>query len=485
MQSDECSSTERASAMARSAVDGDAYRLCAIVPVFNHPQRLAMVLDGLTNAALPVLVVDDGSDAGCAALIDRLVAADASRQLLRLARNGGKGGAVLAGMLAAREAGFSHALQVDADGQHDLGALPALRASSLAAPRALVSGRPVFDASVPKTRMYGRYATHVWVWINTLSLQIVDSMCGFRIYPLAESISAHRRWRIGRRMDFDTDLMVRLYWMGVPILFVPTSVQYPEDGVSHFRVLRDNARISAMHTRHFFYMLARLLTGRVRPDARVDAKPAPPLALLLLAVLCMALVIAGGQRARAAQNSGASLPAPVLALSRRLHDQSMRCVPFVQQKHLVVLGRQLRFTGELSVADDRRVLWQLKTPVQAEYQFLDNGAWRRSPGAAWQRLAVPDVASHAIHSMLSALLDLNADTLQKQFDVRLLSSNPVVFEAVPKVTQLRRLIGKMTVRANTRIESLRIDEPAGNWSEYRFGAAGDPASCLLPPPPAR
>ena len=492
MQRREPASTVHRSGVGHAADEADAvdYRLCAIVPVFNHPRRLASVLDGLTAAGLPVLVVDDGSDAECAALIDRQVAADASRQLLRLPRNGGKGGAVLAGMVAALEAGFSHALQVDADGQHDLGALPALRASSLAVPRALVSGRPVFDASVPKARMYGRYATHVWVWINTLSLQIVDSMCGFRIYPLAASVAAHRRWRIGRRMDFDTDLMVRMYWMGVPIHFVPTPVHYPEDGVSHFRVLRDNVRISAMHTRHFFYMLARVLTGRLRPDARVGehvaAAQTSMLPAVLFSLLCAALTIGAAQPASAARNAaGASLPAPVLALSQRLRSQNMRCVPFVQEKHLVSLGRALRFTGELSVADDRRVLWRLNTPVQAEYQFLDNGAWRRSPGAAWQRLAVPDVASRAIHSMLSSLLDLNASTLQQQFDVRVLSSTPVVFVAVPRVAQLRKLIGSVTVRANTRIESLRIDEPSGNWSEYRFGATGAPERCLLPPPPVR
>ena len=453
-----------------------AARLCAIVPVFNHPQRLAFVLDGLAGAELPVFVVDDGSNAECAAVIDQQIAADASRQLLRLPHNCGKGGAVLAGMRAALDAGYSHALQVDADGQHDLGALLALRTASLAEPLALISGCPVFDSSVPKARMYGRYATHVWVWINTLSLQIVDSMCGFRIYPLADCIAADRRWRIGRRMDFDTDLMVRLYWMGVPIRFVPTPVHYPQDGVSHFQVLNDNLRISAMHTRHFFYMLGRLLTGRVRPDLRVG-----PLILLLL---CAALTLEHGQRAMADRNT-AALPAPVLALSQRLRGQRMQCVPFVQQKHLVALGRSLEFTGELSVAVDRRVLWQLKTPVQAEYQFLDDGAWRRAPGAAWVRLAVPDVASRAIFNMLSALLDLNAGVLQQQFDVRMLSSNPVVFEAVPKAAQLRRMIGKMTVHASTRIDVLRIDEPSGNWSEYRFGAADAAASCSLVPPPVR
>lgn len=251
-----------------------ALRLCAIVPVYDHALPLPGVLDGLRAAGLPVFVVDDGSGPACARTIEACVAADASRVLVRLERNGGKGAAVQAGFAAAHAAGFSHALQVDADGQHDLAALPALVAAAREAPRALVSGRPQYDASVPKSRLYGRYATHVWVWINTLSLDIVDSMCGFRIYPLGASIAACTRWRIGRRMDFDTDLMLRMYWLGVPMRFVPVPVRYPADGVSHFDVLRDNLRLTSMHTRHFLHLLWRLATLRPRPDRFVGV-PAP------------------------------------------------------------------------------------------------------------------------------------------------------------------------------------------------------------------
>lgn len=254
-----------------------ALRLCAIVPVYDHAAPLPGVLDGLRAAGLPVFVVDDGSAAPCAQVIDACVAADASRHLVRLPMNAGKGAAVQAGLAAAHAAGFTHALQVDADGQHDLGALPALVAVATVEPRALVSGRPQYDESVPKSRLYGRYATHVWVWINTLSFSIVDSMCGFRIYPLASSLAACRRWRIGRRMDFDTDLMLRMYWLGVPMRFVPVPVRYPEDGVSHFDVLRDNLRLTSMHTRHFLHLLWRLLTLRPRPDRLADDAARAPL----------------------------------------------------------------------------------------------------------------------------------------------------------------------------------------------------------------
>src|SRR5206468_913777 len=126
--------------------------------------------------------------------------------------------------------------------------------------RILAHGLPcilVDDESVPRGRLYGRYATHVWVWINTLSLDIRDSMCGFRVYPLASLVELLDDARIGWRMDFDTDVIVRLHWRGVPVVNQPTRVTYPRDGISHFRMGRDNLRISWMHARLFAGMLLR------------------------------------------------------------------------------------------------------------------------------------------------------------------------------------------------------------------------------------
>ena len=125
----------------------------------------------------------------------------------------------------------------------------------------------MYDDSVPKGRLVGRYATHIWVWINTLSLDISDSMCGFRMYPLAATLAMLDRNHVGQRMDFDVEVIVRLHWAGVPIRNLPTQVRYPLDGVSHFDLWRDNVRISRMHARLFFGMLPRaprLLARRLR-----------------------------------------------------------------------------------------------------------------------------------------------------------------------------------------------------------------------------
>jgi glycosyltransferase involved in cell wall biosynthesis len=233
------------------------HNVCAVVPVYNHERAVGAVVAGLRRHGLEVLLVDDGSGPGCAAVLRRLADAEPGVRLIRLAGNQGKGGAVTAGLEAAAAAGFSHALQIDADGQHDTSDIPRFLATSTADPDALVCGRPVFDRSIPRHRLYLRYLTHVMVWVNTLSLDIPDSMCGLRLYPLHRVLPVLRTEPIGRRMDFDVELLVRLHWRGARMRWLPTQVGYPSDGVSHFRLVHDNWLITGMHTRLFFGMLRR------------------------------------------------------------------------------------------------------------------------------------------------------------------------------------------------------------------------------------
>ncbi|MBM3117133.1 glycosyltransferase family 2 protein [Jeongeupia naejangsanensis] len=228
----------------------------AVIPVYNHGHAIGAVVDALRGHDLPVLLVDDGSEPHCAAVLDRLATLDGVT-LLRHTHNQGKGAACVSGFREAAALGYSHALQIDADGQHDTADVPRFLAEMAAHPDAVIAGCPVYDDSVPKGRLYGRYATHVWVWINTLSLRITDSMCGYRIYPLAPTLPVLGAMPQARRMDFDPEVLVRLDWAGVPVVNLPTRVRYPADGVSHFDYWRDNVRISRMHTRLFFGMLRR------------------------------------------------------------------------------------------------------------------------------------------------------------------------------------------------------------------------------------
>ncbi len=224
-------------------------------------------MQALRAQRLAVLIIDDGSDAATAAVLDSLIGVDADITLLRLPHNQGKGRALTAGLLAASDCGYTHALQIDADGQHDTADALRFIAEARACPQAMICGRAVYDDSVPKARLYGRYLTHVCVWIETLSLAIDDSMCGYRLYPLVETCAEIARAPMPARMDFDTEMAVRLFWRGVPVRNLPTHVVYPEDGLSHFHMLHDNVRITAMHIRLLLGMLPRapgLLWRRLR-----------------------------------------------------------------------------------------------------------------------------------------------------------------------------------------------------------------------------
>lgn len=243
---------------------------CALVPVYNHQQVLAQTVANIRRFGLPVILVDDGSNELCKAVMRELAATDTQVHLIERPLNGGKGAALKTGLQSAAQLGFSHALQIDADGQHNSADIPRFLKLAEAAPGTLIAGMPEYDASVPKGRLYGRYVTHVWVWINTLSFAITDSMCGFRVYPVARSNALITAEAMGERMDFDTEFMVRWHWRHWPLQQISTRVIYPEQGVSHFNVWRDNKLISWMHTRLFFGMLWRLpriLCNKFRAEA--------------------------------------------------------------------------------------------------------------------------------------------------------------------------------------------------------------------------
>ena len=232
---------------------------CFVIPVYNHPHYLEALVSHLAQFQLPTILVNDGSEKDCTDLLRRLAQENESWiHLVEHEQNKGKGEAVITGLRKAFALGFTHALQLDSDGQHDWNDVQHFLDASQVNPQAMVIGQPIFDASVPKKRLYGRYATHIWVWINSLSLDIKDSMCGFRVYPLESTIQLLDKASFQPRMGFDTEILVRLKWENVPFINVPTKVIYPEDGISHFNALRDNIGLTKAHSRLFAGMLIRL-----------------------------------------------------------------------------------------------------------------------------------------------------------------------------------------------------------------------------------
>lgn len=236
-------------------------RTVAVVPHFRHIDTLPQVIAALRRYQLPVLVVDDGSGEAYRGRLQALCG-DGVDVLFRPV-NGGKGAAMKWGLKQALQAGYTHALQIDADAQHRFDDIPRLLAQAEQQPQAVVCGKPVYGEDAPKARLYGRKITDFWNVVHTWSFALKDGMCGFRVYPLQETCRVVCEEYVGSRMDFDNEILVHLYWRQVPLLWVDTPVSYHQGGISHFRAWKDNWLISKMHARLFAQMLWRRLKRKV------------------------------------------------------------------------------------------------------------------------------------------------------------------------------------------------------------------------------
>lgn len=236
---------------------------CFVVPHFNHHDAFARFLPSLVRLGFACIIVDDGSDKSSIDKVDQLVADIKSANdtpdlyLLKHATNRGKGAAFFTGAYYAHTLGYTHVIQIDADGQHDLNDVAGFVEYSRNRPDAIVSGKPYFEDDAPKVRVYGRRVTDFWVALETLSLQIKDSLCGYRIYPLRQIERILDAYHIGVRMDFDTEMLVKAVWLDIPLHFMPTKVIYPEGAVSHFNYIRDNFLLISLHVKLILGMLVR------------------------------------------------------------------------------------------------------------------------------------------------------------------------------------------------------------------------------------
>jgi glycosyltransferase involved in cell wall biosynthesis len=232
-----------------------------LIPSFNPGPNVYDTVRAALSQWSPVWVVVDGSTDGTAQGLQALAREVDGLRVLVLPENRGKGSAVLEGLTQAAQAGFTHALTMDSDGQHPADLIPAFMAASRQQPAAMVLGKPVFGAEAPALRVKGRKVSNGWANLETLWMGIGDSLYGFRVYPIAPLIRIMRKHRFMRRFDFDPEAVVRLCWAGVWPVNIDAPVRYlstEEGGVSHFNYLRDNVLLTWMHTRLFLGFLIRL-----------------------------------------------------------------------------------------------------------------------------------------------------------------------------------------------------------------------------------
>jgi glycosyltransferase involved in cell wall biosynthesis len=229
-----------------------------LIPVYRHGVTACSLAERLATFGLPIIIVDDGNDAETQTLLVRCAAKTQGITLVSLKKNTGKGGAVCAGIRKAAELELTHILQIDADGQHDYSKAAFFLEESARYPDNIICGYPEFDETAPKGRVTGRKISNFWASVVTLSTELKDVLCGFRVYPVNKSLRITKSLFLDKRMGFDPEIMVRLYWSNVLPVFYPIKVSYPQDGVSNFHMVKDNIRISFMFSRLFIGMILRL-----------------------------------------------------------------------------------------------------------------------------------------------------------------------------------------------------------------------------------
>ncbi len=237
-------------------------RLLVLIPSYNTgPELLCRTVSEAMSQWQDVWVVIDGSTDGSDDALQQAWGGRTGLKIIVQPQNKGKGAAVLHGAKLASEAGFTHALTMDADGQHPSARIPDFAALTEKHPEALLLGCPQFGPEAPQLRVQGRKISNAWSNLETLNWGIGDSLFGMRVYPIHALLKAFRSTFFARRFDFDTEIAVRIAWQGVPILNVPTPVKYlsrEEGGVSQFRYFRDNTLLTWMHARLLIGFVLRL-----------------------------------------------------------------------------------------------------------------------------------------------------------------------------------------------------------------------------------
>ena len=232
-----------------------SFKPLVLIPSYNTGADLLRrtLLDALQACDAPALVVIDGSSDGSEREAQELAERFPERlRVLLKPRNEGKGAAVRSGLLHVKNEGFSHALVMDADGQHPADRIDDFFAAARKAPEAMILGQPVFDASVPLERLHGRKLSVWLVQFEVAGRAIGDPLFGFRVYPVEPLLRVMEPKGRSNRYDFDPEVAVRLNWLGVPSVKIDARVNYLDKssgGVSHFHYVRDNIRFVRLHTR--------------------------------------------------------------------------------------------------------------------------------------------------------------------------------------------------------------------------------------------
>jgi glycosyltransferase involved in cell wall biosynthesis len=431
-----------------------------LLPTYNTGPRLRAVVGSVLQQWRPVLVVVDGSTDGSEAPLAELAAAEPALTVLRLTCNAGKGAAVLAGAEAALARGFSHALVMDADGQHPAESIGEFMAASQRHPERMILGRPRFPANIPAERLHGRKLSVGLVRLELFGGGVADPLFGFRVYPLAPLLAALGPRRGGRRYDFDTEAVVRLCWAGIVPCNLSAPVRYfsrAEGGVSHFHYLRDNLTLTGMHLR----LLAELLLWRW-PDAWRHRRRWRALGLALLLVACLPSL-------PAQDAGGGSAETPLYQVShdapawRELAAAFARrpdlLAPFVEERHFPFRRKPVELHGEVRVSRSRGLSLHYASPAERIVIFDEQGMLVRESDKG---KGPPIDARAAAAQIMLPILRMDLEALAREFDLDGSQTDTAwTLRLSPRTESLQRSVGRVTIvgeQAAIREIELRVSD---------------------------
>ena len=220
-------------------------RVAIVIPAYNEASTLRDVVVRALPHADTVIVVDDGSTDATTASVAGLPVA-----LLRHAQNEGKAASLWDGFEAALAAGADLVVTLDGDGQHRPEDVPRLVAAAQQNPSRIVIGARTGrrERAPAERRMANGVADFFVSW--AAGHAIADTQSGERAYPVAllRSVIASDGVRHDRTASFtlESEMLIVAARLGYETVAVPIASIYLSNRASHFRPVRDIARIGAM-----------------------------------------------------------------------------------------------------------------------------------------------------------------------------------------------------------------------------------------------
>ncbi|MCK5313224.1 MAG: DUF2062 domain-containing protein [Desulfobacteraceae bacterium] len=252
-----------------------------VIPVYNNAETIKNIVEQCAGYIDNILVIDDGSND-----IDIIeLLKDTDVRIIQHDKNKGKGAALLTALNFVKKKDALAMITIDADGQHLPSDIPKFLNQIEKNPDSLHIGIRNFNqSSIPESSRFGRKFSNMWFKIET-GKECKDTQSGFRAYPV-KLISQLNLY--GSFFDFEIEVIARASWAQIPINEINISVIYdpPEKRVSHFNKIKDNVRISLMHTRLVGRRLIpfphkKLVYNKKKPDRSLLLHPIKFFKLLL------------------------------------------------------------------------------------------------------------------------------------------------------------------------------------------------------------